>query len=252
MIYNKLDTSQIILIKKNDLFDFQLRCQQTFDKKQIKKEIMCVMGVVLILIPNIVTPSLHPACDAASVDESRESQHLSWRTKAPHLLLTFILIPRSAHGTSIAGTALVHIIHKCHRHTLLPLCRPVKLVCHRSSLPTLWVALNKQTKGQSQLLHSGDGCGRNSHSSRGINIGSLSRHFSTTAAHLIKVQTRCRGHISAWTSCPRTVTQAPEQAWAHVRSTFENLNPQTVSTEWNASSSSLAWSQRVTFSFNIL
>lgn len=39
------------------------------------------------------------------------------QTKAPHLLLTFILIPWSPHGTFIAGTALVHIIHKCRAHT---------------------------------------------------------------------------------------------------------------------------------------
>lgn len=62
-------------------------------------------------------------------------------TKAPHLLLTFILIPWYTHTEQHLCTLFISVAR-----TLLPLCHAVKLVCHRSSLPTLWVALNKQKK----------------------------------------------------------------------------------------------------------
>lgn len=164
------------------------------------------MGVVLILIPNIVTLSLHPACDAASVDESQDSQQQSCAQR--HLTCCSPLF--SFHGPHTEQHSCTLFISVAR--TLLPLCHAVKLVCHRSSLTTLWVALNKQKKKccwgdkascytqvmdveETAILHVEQ------------NVVFLSWHFSTTAAHLIKVETRCRGHISAWTSCRRTVTR---------------------------------------------
>lgn len=80
------------------------------------REVIFDMGVVLILIPNIVTLSLHPVCYAASVDESQDSQqqscaqrHLTCCSPAAHLY--------SHSMVHTHGTALVHIIHKCRAHT---------------------------------------------------------------------------------------------------------------------------------------
>lgn len=149
-------------------------------------------GVVFILICNIVTLL---CCDAASVDESQESQQQSCGDKGNLTCCSPLFSfhgPHTGHSSCTLFTSVAR--------TLLPLCRAVRLVCHWSSVPILGVAANDNKKkvagGQSKLLHWGDGCGRNGHPSRGSNVGFLSRHFSTAAAHLIKAETQCKGsHI---------------------------------------------------------
>lgn len=104
------------------------------------------------------------------------------------------------YSHSVARTAPVRIIHRCRAPTLLPLCHAVKTACPLcQSFEVLWPQ-HYVAGEQCKLLHWGDGCGRKSHSSSGINFGFLSRR----AAHLIKVQSQRSCHVSAWTSCRRT------------------------------------------------